>query len=47
MFQTKKIKPFLIVCLLLLVTSNFLSCVAQREIRILHMNDFHGFCSSL
>ena len=43
MFQTKKIKPFLIVCLLLLLAGAFLSCAAQREIRIIHVNDFHGF----
>lgn len=43
MFQAKKIKPLLIVCFLLLLAGVFLSCVTQHEIRILHMNDFHGF----
>jgi 2',3'-cyclic-nucleotide 2'-phosphodiesterase (5'-nucleotidase family) len=43
MVQAKKIKPFLIVCLLLLLAGISLSCVVQHEIRILHMNDFHGF----
>jgi len=43
MFQAKKIKSLLIVCFLLLLAGAFLSCVDQREIRILHMNDFHGF----
>ena len=44
MFQTKRVKSFLIclscsaVCIATLV-----SCATQREIRILHINDFHGF----
>jgi 2',3'-cyclic-nucleotide 2'-phosphodiesterase (5'-nucleotidase family) len=42
MFQAKRIKSFLAFFLLLFATTLF-SCVAQREIRILHMNDFHGF----
>ena len=43
MFQAKKAKFLLIVCFLQLFTGTFLSCVTQYEIRILHINDFHGF----
>ena len=41
--QAKRIKPFIIVCFLLLFAATLVSCSTQREIRILHMNDFHGF----
>ncbi|NMC95655.1 MAG: bifunctional metallophosphatase/5'-nucleotidase [Syntrophorhabdus sp.] len=43
MFLAKKLQHFLIACFFLLSASTFLSCVAEHEIRILHMNDFHGF----
>ncbi len=43
MFQTKRIKSFLIACFLLLCACNLISCATQHEIRIIHMNDFHGF----
>ncbi|WAC08266.1 MAG: 5'-nucleotidase C-terminal domain-containing protein [Thermodesulfobacteriota bacterium] len=42
----KRIKPFLKVCLLLLFAATFLSGTTQREIRILYMNDFHGFAAA-
>jgi 2',3'-cyclic-nucleotide 2'-phosphodiesterase (5'-nucleotidase family) len=42
-FQEKRIKPCLTVCLLLLFAGALISCAVQHEIRILHMNDFHGF----
>lgn len=45
MVQAKKIKPFLILCFALLLAGTFLSCVARHEIRILHINDFHGFAA--
>jgi 5'-nucleotidase / UDP-sugar diphosphatase len=41
--QGKGIKLFLTACFLLLFAAIFASCTAQREIRILHMNDLHGF----
>jgi len=43
MFQAKRIKHFLIVFFLLLCTCGLISCTTQHEIRIIHMNDFHGF----
>ncbi|MBP1746992.1 MAG: UDP-sugar diphosphatase / 5-nucleotidase, partial [Deltaproteobacteria bacterium] len=43
MFQAKRIKHFLIICFLLLCTCGLISCAFQHEIRIIHMNDFHGF----
>jgi 5'-nucleotidase/UDP-sugar diphosphatase len=41
--QSKRIKPFIIICFLLLFAATLFSCATQREIRILHINDFHGF----
>jgi len=43
MFQAKRIKPFLTICFFLLFTGALSSCSSQHEIRIIHMNDFHGF----
>jgi 2',3'-cyclic-nucleotide 2'-phosphodiesterase (5'-nucleotidase family) len=43
MFQAKRIKHFLAVCFLLLFAGALISCATQHEIRIIHMNDFHGF----
>ena len=43
MFQTKRVKPFLIFCFVLLFAVTLASCTTQREVRILHINDFHGF----
>lgn len=43
MFQARRIKPFLTVCFLFLIIAGFVSCGTEREIRILHINDFHGF----
>ena len=43
MFQTKRVKPFLIFCFVLLFAATLASCTTQREVRILHINDFHGF----
>jgi len=43
MFQTKRVKPILIFCFVLLIAATLASCTTQREVRILHINDFHGF----
>jgi 5'-nucleotidase / UDP-sugar diphosphatase len=43
MFQAKRIKPYLIVYFFLLFAATLVSCTTQREVRILHINDFHGF----
>ena len=43
MFQTTRVKPFLIFCFVLLFAATLVSCTTQREVRILHINDFHGF----
>ena len=43
MFQTKRVKPILIFCFVLLIAATIASCSTQREVRILHINDFHGF----
>ena len=43
MFQMKKPKSVIIVCLFLFIIATLVSCSVQREIRILHINDFHGF----
>jgi 2',3'-cyclic-nucleotide 2'-phosphodiesterase (5'-nucleotidase family) len=43
MFQTKRVKPILIFCFVLLIAATLASCSTQREVRILHINDFHGF----
>ena len=47
MFQTTRVKPFLIFCFVLLFAATLVSCTTQREIRILHMNDFHGFAAGI
>ncbi len=44
--QSKRIKPLLRICFFLLLTVTLLSCATQREIRILHINDFHGFATA-
>jgi 5'-nucleotidase/UDP-sugar diphosphatase len=44
--QTKIVKPLLMACFLLLFAATLLSCATQREIRILYMNDFHGFAAA-
>jgi len=41
--QASRIKRFLIACFILLFAVSLASCANQREIRILHINDFHGF----
>jgi 5'-nucleotidase / UDP-sugar diphosphatase len=46
MKQIKKTRPFLTVCFLLLFTAALVSCATQHEIRILHVNDFHGFAAA-
>jgi 5'-nucleotidase/UDP-sugar diphosphatase len=43
MFQVKRTTSFFMMSLLLLCTVILVSCATKREIRILHMNDFHGF----
>jgi len=44
--QAQRIKPLLKVCLLFLFATTLISCATQREIRILHVNDFHGFAAA-
>ncbi|HOG82651.1 MAG TPA: 5'-nucleotidase C-terminal domain-containing protein [Smithellaceae bacterium] len=39
-------KPFLKVILLLASATILMACAAQHEIRILHVNDFHGFATA-
>lgn len=41
--RRKRTRSVFTVCLLLLFVFAFASCATQHEIRILHMNDFHGF----
>ena len=41
--QANRIQRFLVACLMLLFAASLASCASQREIRILHINDFHGF----
>ena len=43
MFRVKRTTSFLTLSLLLLCAVILVSCATKREIRILHMNDFHGF----
>jgi len=44
--QRKMVKSIVFVCFLLLFAFTLVSCATQHEIRILHMNDFHGFASA-
>lgn len=44
--QVKSIKPFLIACFILLFATAPISYANQHEIRILHINDFHGFADA-
>jgi 2',3'-cyclic-nucleotide 2'-phosphodiesterase (5'-nucleotidase family) len=44
--HAKRIRPFLTVCFLLFFTAAIVSCATQHEIRILHVNDFHGFAAA-
>jgi 2',3'-cyclic-nucleotide 2'-phosphodiesterase (5'-nucleotidase family) len=44
--HVRRIKPFLTVCFLLLFTVALVSCATRHEIRILHVNDFHGFAAA-
>ena len=52
MKQQSLIKPanrlqfFLFVLFLFLFAATIISCASQREIRILHINDFHGFANA-
>jgi len=39
-------KSFVVVCLFLVFAFSIVSCATQHEIRILHMNDFHGFATA-
>jgi 2',3'-cyclic-nucleotide 2'-phosphodiesterase (5'-nucleotidase family) len=39
-------KPFLKILLLLVSAAILMACAAQHEIRILHVNDFHGFAKA-
>lgn len=39
-------KPFIKVLLLLASATILMACAAQHEIRILHVNDFHGFATA-
>ncbi len=41
--QANGIRRFLVACFALLFAVSLSSCASQREIRILHINDFHGF----
>ena len=41
--QANRIKRFLVACLMLLFAASLASCARQHGIRILHINDFHGF----
>jgi len=43
MDRHKRVRRLVFTCFLLLVTVSFVSCGTGREVRILHMNDFHGF----
>jgi 5'-nucleotidase / UDP-sugar diphosphatase len=43
MSQARNIKSFLLFCFLFLLAGTIVSCATQREVRILHVNDFHGF----
>lgn len=45
-YQELRMRPFLKVLLLLAATVILMSCAAQHEIRILHVNDFHGFAAA-
>lgn len=38
--------PFLKIILLLASATILMACAAQHEIRILHVNDFHGFATA-
>ena len=39
--------PFLKIILLLASATILMACAAQHEIRILHVNDFHGFATAM
>ncbi|OPY80738.1 MAG: Trifunctional nucleotide phosphoesterase protein YfkN precursor [Syntrophorhabdus sp. PtaU1.Bin153] len=43
MHKYKGVNWFAFTCFFLLVAMALLSCGTQREVRILHVNDFHGF----
>lgn len=45
MFQRNKNKYLRVVCFFVLVAATLVSCSVRREIRILHINDFHGFAT--
>jgi 5'-nucleotidase / UDP-sugar diphosphatase len=44
--RAKRIRPFFTVYFLLLFTAALVSCATQHEIRIIHVNDFHGFAAA-
>ncbi len=46
MFQGHKTRYLRAVCIFVLVAATLISCSIQREIRILHINDFHGFANT-